>query len=439
MFSIKKQYAMHANDIQWQANKVAVVGAGCSGRAAAKLLYHLGAQVRIIDKSIDCIPKDFIEWARDVGCEILHGDHNAEQFSDIDILIPSPGIALSYLKQFITTEKNICILSEIELAWYQLCHEKVVAITGTSGKTTITSLCAAMLTEQGFHVFVGGNIGTPFSEYVLCEEKADIVVLEVSSFQLQTCSLFRPDIAIFVNISPNHLDYHTDMDEYLSAKMHICKNQNANDRAIFHPEMKELVAKYNIQSQIAFYQDTGVFSNNQLLGKHNRENIEAAWLACKELGVTFESAKQAVANFEPLEHRLEQVRRLHGTLYVNDSKGTTVEALRVALEAFEQPILLLAGGKFKGGDLAGLRSIIKEKVRAVGLFGGSREYFENAWSDIVPMTWDETLEAAVKRLTEVSCEGDVVLLAPATSSFDQYTDYIERGKDFKRVVQEVLL
>ena len=220
--------------------------------------------------------------------------------------------------------------------------------------------------------------------------------------------------------------------------MNICKNQCESDLVILKPEMESLVDSYNLKARVVFYKDSGNFSTNRLLGVHNLENAEAAWLACKELGVTEKIAKQVVTAFEPLEHRLEQVKLLNGVLYVNDSKGTTVEALRAALESFEQPILLLAGGRFKGGDLTSLRPIVKKRVRIVGLFGSSREYFEDAWGDIIPITWDNTLEQAVKRLSNLAHNGEVILLAPATSSFDQYMNYIERGNDFKRIVHEVL-
>lgn len=438
MFSTSSNCCISLTKGEWPLYKVAVVGTGRSGMAAARLLHSLGAYIRIVDKSIENVSENFMNWIRKTGCEAMFGEHCPKQFEDIDIIILSPGVPLNFLKPYFPTKYNVQVLSETELAWYELSDEKVLAITGTNGKTTITSLCAAMLVEQGISIFVGGNIGIPLSEYILSREKVDVVVLELSSFQLQTCSLFRPDIAIFSNISINHLDYHRDMNEYISAKLNICKNQNKNDLIIIKSEIESLIASYNLKAKMIFYKDSGKFSTNRLLGAHNRENAEAAWLACKELGVTEKIATQVIATFEPLEHRLEQVKFLNGVLYVNDSKGTTVEALRVALESFEQPILLLAGGKFKGGDLTSLRTIVKKRVRMVGLFGNSRECFENAWGDLLPMTWDNTLEQAVKRLSSLAHNGEVVLLAPATSSFDQYSSYIERGNDFKRIVCEVL-
>ena len=180
------------------------------------------------------------------------------------------------------------------------------------------------------------------------------------------------------------------------------------------------------------------------MGPHNRGNAEAAWLACRELGVTEEAAARAVAAFAPLEHRLEKVAEINGVLYVNDSKCTTVEALRVALASFERPVVLLAGGKFKGGDLPGLCPLLKKHARCVALFGASRERFEPAWRDTLPVTWDRTLEQALRRAAgkdgrpALAHEGDVVLLAPACSSYDQYPNYLRRGEDFKRVVREVL-
>ena len=192
------------------------------------------------------------------------------------------------------------------------------------------------------------------------------------------------------------------------------------------------------------YTESDRFPDMQLMGPHNRCNAEAAWLACREFGVTEEAAARAVAAFQPLEHRLEKVAEINGVLYVNDSKCTTVEALRVALSSFDRPVVLLAGGKFKGGDLPGLCPLLKEHARCVALFGASRERFEPAWRDTLPVTWDRTLEQALRRVAgkdgqpALAHEGDVVLLAPACSSYDQYPNYLRRGEDFKRVVHEVL-
>jgi len=429
-----------------QIHLAIVIGAGLSGRSAARLLRRNGVRVRLLERSPERIPADFTAWAKAEGVEILGGEHKPEYFAGADVVIPSPAAAKSMIEKLLPPGCSPVIMAETELAWRELKSEKVIAVTGTSGKTTTTSLVSAMVAEQGLSVFTGGNIGVPLSEYILTRDAgaapADVVVLELSSFQLQTCLLFRPDVGILLNISENHLDYHADMAEYTAAKMNMFIRQTAQDTAILATNLMPLADAFHLAAKrVEFDPSHSHFTEMRLLGAHNRANAEAAFLACREMGVTLEAARRAAAKFAPLEHRLERVDEKDGVLFVNDSKATTVEALRVALAAFERPVLLLAGGKFKGGDLAGMRPLIQEKVRHLALYGASRNHFETAWSDIVPTTWDETLEKAMLRLAGskgLARPGDVVLLAPATSSFDQYTDYLHRGRDFKRIVKEVL-
>ena len=418
-----------------------VVGGGRSGQAAARLLRRLGATVRLLERNAEKLPGGFTAWAASEGVEILGGEHRREYFLDADILIPSPGAAVSMLRPLLTPGEEPEILAETELAWRQLEGEPVLAVTGTSGKTTTISMCAAMLEAQGLNVFLGGNIGTPLSEYVLARAegrpRADVLALELSSFQLQTCTTLRPRVAVLLNISANHLDYHKDMKEYIEAKMRLFRCQDASCLAVFGPGLRGLPERMKVSARTGYFDpDSGRFPDMQLIGPHNHANAEAAWQACREFGVTLENARRAMQRFKPLPHRLERIAEKDGVLYVNDSKCTTVEALKVALASFERPVLLLAGGRFKGGDLAGLAPLLKRHVKAAGLYGASREVFENAWKDILPTSWDETLRLALARLRGMARPGDVVLLAPATSSYDQYENYRERGDDFRRAVLE---
>ncbi len=418
-----------------------VVGGGRSGQAAARLLRRLGATVRLLERNAEKLPGGFTAWAASEGVEILGGEHRREYFLDADILIPSPGAAVSMLRPLLTPGEEPEIMAETELAWRQLEGEPVLAVTGTSGKTTTISMCAAMLEAQGLNVFLGGNIGTPLSEYVLARAegrpRADVLALELSSFQLQTCTTLRPRVAVLLNISANHLDYHKDMKEYIEAKMRLFRCQDASCLAVFGPGLRGLPERMKVSARTGYFDpDSGRFPDMQLIGPHNHANAEAAWQACREFGVTQENARRAMQRFKPLPHRLERIAEKDGVLYVNDSKCTTVEALKVALASFERPVLLLAGGRFKGGDLAGLAPLLKRHVKAAGLYGASREVFENAWKDILPTSWDETLRLALARLRGMARPGDVVLLAPATSSYDQYENYRERGDDFRRAVLE---
>ena len=415
-----------------------VVGAGRSGRAAARLLSREGARVSLLDRNAAALSPEQTASLRKLGVDVRLGEHSPEQFEHAAFVVPSPGMPAAKLRQYLGHGQGAPeVLAEMELAWRYLNDEPVLAVTGTSGKTTTASLAAAMLQAQGYTVFLGGNIGTPLSEYVLSERKADVLVLEISSFQLQTCSTFCPRAGVLLNITPNHLDYHKDMAEYQEAKFRLFRCQDEGDLAILGEDLKDLARGFNLRARQVWVRESGRFAKGRLLGAHNKFNEEAAWQACRFFGVSEANAARAVARFAPLPHRLELVREHGGVLYVNDSKCTTVSSLEVALRAFDRPLRLLCGGKFKGGDLAALGGLLRERVREVALFGASREHFETAWQGLVPLHWHATLEEAVRALHASATAGDVVLLAPATSSFDLYDNYMARGDDFKRIVSEL--
>lgn len=419
-----------------------VVGAGKSGLSATKLLRREGARVRLLDKNPEAISRDEAGLLRSEGIEILLGEHSPNHFSNAQLVVCSPGIPVTKILELIgashmTARTQPEIISEIELAWRYLDNVPVLAITGTSGKTTTASLAAAMLQAQGYTVFLGGNIGTPLADYVLSGRKADVIVVEISSFQLQTCTTFCPRAAILLNITPNHLDHHASMEEYTEAKFRIFRCQDEEDLAILGEGLEEMAKKWHFRSRKLVVRDEDRFPETHLLGAHNRSNIEAAWQACRFFGVSQANAAKAVAAFVPLPHRLEFVRKLNGVVFVNDSKSTTVDSLRVALEAFNQPVMLLCGGKFKGGDLKALEPLVRSKVKNVSLFGASKEIFMAAWENVVPLCWHPTLEEAVNHLVPQASKGDVVLLSPATSSFDLYDSYVSRGEDFKRIVRKL--
>lgn len=416
-----------------------VVGAGRSGLAAARLLSREGARVRLLDRNTAALSPEQAASLQKLGVDVQLGEHSPEQFEHAAFVVPSPGMPVAKLAQYLggACEGAPEVLAEMELAWRYLNDEPVLAVTGTSGKTTTASLAAAMLQAQGYTVFLGGNIGTPLSEYVLSGRKADVLVLEISSFQLQACSTFCPRAGVLLNITPNHLDYHKDMAEYTEAKFRLFRCQDEGDLAVLGADLQELARGFNLRARQVWVRESERFPQSGLLGAHNKFNEEAAWQACRFFGVSEANAARAVARFKPLPHRLELVRERGGVLYVNDSKCTTVSSLKVALQAFDRPLRLLCGGKFKGGDLAALGGLVRERVREVALFGASREHFEKAWRDLAPLRWHPTLEEAVRALAASAKEGEVVLLAPATSSFDLYDNYMARGDDFKRIVSEL--
>lgn len=417
-----------------------VVGAGRSGRAASRLLAREGARVRLLEANPANATEELKAELEPLGVEIVAGDQSRAQFEGAALVVPSPGMPLLKLQEILglpgtaTDGQGPEILAETELAWRLLDGEPCIAVTGTSGKTTTVSLAAAMLQEAGRKVFLGGNIGTPLSEYLLAGERADVLVLEVSSFQLQACSRFHPQAAAILNVTPNHLDYHRDMEEYVSAKFRIFMNQTAGDLAVV-PEVLLGEAKgRGCLARLEAFEARGRFQATKLIGRHNDENCEAAWLLCRAFGVAQDEATRAVAAFEPIPHRLERVCEKDGILYVNDSKSTTVSSMETALKAMDRPVLLLCGGKFKGGDLGALLPLLREKVRAVAGFGASQDIFEAAWKGKVDMAWFPALKPAVLHLYAKARPGDCMLLSPATASFDLYKGMAYRGQDFKDIV-----
>ena len=415
-----------------QGHMGVVVGAGKSGVAAARLLDFMGARVRLVDANPAASP-DALGDIRD-KVDFRTGPHDAAQFSDADIVVLSPGVPLRKLAPFLAEVPERKIVSELELAsWF--IERPVLAITGTNGKTTTTTLISEILEHAGISTFTGGNIGTPLCEYLLDREPVDVIVLEVSSFQLQTCRLFKPHVGLFLNFTPDHLDYHADMAEYLDAKLNLFRNMVKTDTAILHESLRPVLEGRDFtKAETTWYGPTDRLPAPQLLGDHNRSNVEAAWQAVKCFGVTEAQAAEAVAAFKPLANRLEPVAEVGGVLYVNDSKATTLDSVAVAVASFDRPVRLLMGGVFKGGDVDELARTISDRVVQVGLFGAAREVFEPAFSPLFPTSWDETLELAVKRLAADAALGDVVLLSPATASFDQYQNYARRGDDFRRIV-----
>lgn len=417
-------------------DRVAVLGAGRSGFAALRLLHSLGARTRLLEREQNKISDEVREFARLHDVKIICGEHTPEHFADLDFVILSPGIPAARIVPLLPDPPagSPALLAETELAWRQLRGEPVLAVSGTSGKTTTASLAAAMLSRQGLSVFLGGNIGTPLSEYVLDGRKADVLVLELSSFQLQGCSTFHPKVSVLLNIFENHLDYHADMREYIEAKFRIFRRQDENDTAVLGRGLEPLTMRKPIRARRVFFEACGRFTRTQLLGAHNRFNMEAAYQACRPFGVTEKTAADAVASFKPLPHRLEKICEKDDVLYVNDSKCTTTASLKVALEAFDRPVHLLAGGKVKGGEPAALADLLRQRVRSVELFGAGRDFFEPAWQGLAPLHWSPGLKEAVLRAAASAQPGEVVLLAPAAASFDLYTNYEERGNDFRNIV-----
>lgn len=415
----------------------AVVGAGRSGRAAALLLADLGARVRLLEKNEQGLDGAFVRDAEAAGVSLRLGAHATDDFAGLDMVVVSPGIPVRTVKALLPMGENPEIISEMELA-SRYVNGRILAVTGTNGKTTTTALAAHVLQVAGLSVFLGGNIGTPLSEHVLSGRAADVLALEVSSFQAQACTSFRPEVGVLLNFSPDHMDYHADMEEYLRAKLNMFSFMTADDLAVLPAAMRaELEDRHFTAARVQWFESSDRFECERLPGAHNQGNMEAVFQATKRFGVTERCMREALETFEPYPHRLQSLGEKGGVLFVDDSKATTVEALRAALETFDRPVLLLAGGVWKGGDLDALAQILRRKVRAVCLFGDSREVFEKAWAGHVSLAWEPTLDKAMHRLMTWAEPGDVMLLSPATASFDLYANYKERGNHFARVFEEL--
>ena len=416
---------------QLRGHTAVVLGAGTSGVAAARLLVRLGASVRLLERNeavAAAVPAD-------QGFTVIGGEHKAEHFQGADLVVMSPGIPRAKVASLLPAGAQV--VSELELAsWF--VSEPIIAVTGTNGKTTTTTLIGRILENSGRRVFTGGNIGTPLSDYVLGQERAEILVLEVSSFQLQNSPSFHPNVGVLLNFSANHLDYHETMEEYLQAKLSMFAHMDARDLAVVPLSMKdELEGRNFTRANRVYFVASRRFECPGLPGEHNRENMEAAFLACRHFGLSEDEVRSGIEGFSSLPHRLEAVAEHRDIFFVDDSKSTTVDSMIAALKSQERPVRLLAGGVFKGGDLGAVLPHIRERVRGIYLFGRSREIFEEAWAGCgKEIHWDPTLEEALFRAASEARGGECVLLSPATASFDLFDNYKERGKAFQRAVRE---
>ncbi len=439
--------------------KALVVGLGKSGIAASRLLLRHGAKVTATDRRIfDALSGKAKELIH-LGVNIEAGGHTLETFLSTDLIILSPGVPADLLPLTKAKERGIKIIGEIELA-FQFLNAPLIAITGSNGKSTTTTLIGEIIKAKGDKVFVGGNIGTPLSECILSGSSFDCAVVEVSSFQLETIEGFRPEISLLLNISPDHLDRYQNLKEYADAKFRIFENQGADDFAIINAdEMWSEDASKGIRGKVVAFSRqervrNGIHIENGWIvstmdhhrgkicevsrigikGVHNLENAMAAAAAALLWGCRQETIANTLKEFTGLEHRLEFVREIGGVKYINDSKGTNVGAVVKSIEGFSEPILLIAGGRDKGGDFLPLRSLIRDKVKRLILIGEAREKIGAAVGDLTVTTDAGSLEEAVHIAHREAITGDVVLLSPACASFDMFKNFEERGRLFKEMV-----
>ena len=439
--------------------RVLVLGIGVTGIAVTKFLAARGARVCVQDDASETEIATAIAAVRPVAEEIRTGGRRWDDPRGFDLVVPSPGVAPYGGTLRAALDTGITVWSEIELA-FRFLRIPLVAVTGSNGKSTTTTLIGEMLRAGGKRTFVGGNLGTPLIECAASPQGEEIAVAEVSSFQLEHVNTFSPRIALFLNLCEDHLDRYRSFEEYAGAKARIFARQTATDLLIHNAEDAKVVALVARAAarrrpfSIARSLPEGIFQRNgvlirreggteeqysletmQLTGVHNLENVMAAILAAREAGVEPPAIREAMAKFRGLPHRLVHVRDVDGVSYYDDSKATNVGAAVRSIEGFTRPVILIAGGKDKGGDYGPLRAAAARAAKAVVLIGEAAPRIRKELGGVVRTIPADNLADAVARAHEEAEPGDVVLLAPACSSFDMFRSYAERGDLFVRLVK----
>ncbi|MBW2056115.1 MAG: UDP-N-acetylmuramoyl-L-alanine--D-glutamate ligase [Deltaproteobacteria bacterium] len=442
--------------------EVLVVGLARTGTAAARFLSRRGARVVGTDvRNRGDLERESPEL-KDLDVELRVGESQAEEsFLRAELIVLSPGVPPSIRPIVEARRRGIPVVGEIELAsWFITIP--IVAVTGTNGKTTTTLLIGEMLKRAGRRIFVGGNVGNPLINLAGDEGDREIAVVELSSFQLETIGRFRPALAVLLNITEDHLDRYTSFDSYLEAKSRLFINQEETDVSILNWEDR-LVKRaasacrarklfFNLpggESEGAFFDGERIVvrgiegeevyypGRSGLVGGHNRENMMAAILSARLYGCPRDAVQTALEEFEGLPHRLEFVRETGGVRYFNDSKATNVGAAVKSLQAFSGPVILIAGGRDKGGDYAPLKGPILERVEHLILIGEAADRMERELGAVAKIIRAESLEEAVGEAHLLARPGDTVLLSPACSSYDMFRDYEERGEVFKALVKRL--
>ena len=453
---------------------ILIVGLGISGIAAARFAQKKGASVTVTDMADEKKLGSYAPMAHKLGVNMELGNHNIETFERSDLIVVSPGVPHTILPIKRAIAKGIPVLGELELA-ARYIREPVIAVSGTNGKTTTATLLGSMLESSGFKVFVGGNIGNPLIDYADKRGTADIVVAEVSSFQLDTIDTFRPHVGVLLNITADHLDRYPDFKSYARSKGRLFENQRQSDIAVLNgsdPIISSVTKDLNARKLLFRHQENSQAkdSENALIsrgnpstpanitirmkghqqisfdlsgtnfpGRHNLENAAAASLAAIAVGGTPEGVQSALKNFKGLPHRIEYIETINHVRFFDDSKATNVDAVIRALETFGEPIILIMGGRDKGGDFRKLLEPVRQHIKKLIVMGEARDNIKSVLEDICRegAQTASTMEDAVFSAYRAASPGDIVLLSPGCSSFDMYSSYAERGEDFCRAISNL--
>ena len=448
--------------MELNGKRVLVVGLGKSGVASALFMKNHGARVTVSDTKSGDELRNEIPVLLDNGITVETGGHGDRTFQGQDLIVVSPGVPVDAPPLVQARSLGESVIGEIELA-AQFLPGPIVAITGSNGKTTTTTLTGEIMTASGFPALVGGNIGTPAISLAERAKPGTVIVLEISSFQLETIQSFRPKVAVVLNVTPDHLDRHRTFEIYAAAKTRIFENQQSEDCAVLNADDPTCVAMvkktraqvywFNRQNEVergAWVRDGNIVfrdgsgqreimqvSEVPLKGAHNLENVLAAVCASVLMGCAAEKIRQAVHDFKAVEHRLEFVASIGGVNYYNDSKATNVDATIKALESFPANIHLILGGKDKGSDYTVLNDLLRQRVKRVYTIGAAAAKIESQIKGL-EVVHAETLENAIRQAHASAQSGDVVLLAPACASFDQFKSYEHRGRNFKEMVKGLI-
>jgi len=447
--------------LELKDKKVIVLGLAKSGVAAAKLLVKLGSQVKISDSKSASELQNQIALLKNLDIETE--GHKEDSLAECDLIVTSPGVPLDI--PFLRKAKrlNIPIISEMELAYQCLAENFIIAITGTNGKTTTTTLIGEILKTAKQKVVVAGNIGNPLSELVDKINKDYLIVIEISSFQLETIKDFRPNISAFLNFTPDHLDRHKNLDEYLQTKTRIFENQREEDFMVLNADDSTIMEVSKQYKAIPLYfsstkkdfknglwieknQIIGRFKGKEkniceieditLIGPHNLENTLAAIGVSIILDIDLEIVRKTLREFRGVEHRLEEITCINEIRFINDSKATNVDSVIVALKSFAAPIILIAGGRGKGCDYSRLNHLLASKVKALVLLGEAKDEIERQ-VDFKNIFKVQDLHEAVELSFNLANPKDIVLLSPACASYDMFKNFEERGRVFKEEIAKL--
>ncbi len=445
--------------MELRGKDVVIAGMGRSAVGAAKLLQARGARPFVSDSNHGPFLDAHRAALDALGVAYECGGHTMSRFEEADLVVLSPGVPPAIAPVAQARARAVPVLGELELAW-RFCQSCVIAVTGTNGKTTTTELLYAMVAACGRSVALAGNNDTPLSLAVLETPPPEFIVLEVSSYQLESVEMFHPWIAAVLNLTPDHLGRHGTMDEYAAMKARIFARQTSGDIAVVNrddpwttampvpPGVRRMGFSLTERITDGCWTDganichgderVAALADNPLPGRHNLANVLAALTMMRAGGFDWKGVLTGLRQFRGVEHRIEHVLTRDGVDYYNDSKSTNVDSLRVALESFDRPVVLIAGGRGKGADYRVLRPLIMRKVKHMVTLGEDAPLLEAAFSDLVPALRAESMAEAVARARAAASPGDVVLLSPACASFDMYANFEERGRDFKQCVRTLL-